>query len=728
MKNYLLSLFLICGSIFGNSQIDHWETIVFEDDIWDYLVPTNTVDSQWKIPGFNTTSWNSGIGGFGYGDNDDNTVLPNGTIACFQRIEFSIADTSIIKSAALTVDFDDSFVAYLNGVEITRSTISGQNPSWNQPSDGLHEAEIYQGNYPSPIQLSNEFLSQNLIQGNNVLAIQTHNESNTSSDLTSRVYFHLGISSSNLVYTLSPNWFVPPFIFDQSNLPIVVINTVDEAAIPNDPKIDAIMGIIYNGEGNMNSTSDPFNEFYGAIGIEIRGSSSGGFAKKGYGVETRGPDSMNYNVSLFDWPADNDWVLHAPYSDKSLIRNVITYELARRMGRYAPRTKLCEVILNGQYQGVYVLVEKIKKSQGRVAVDGLDYDEVDDQSITGGYIVKIDKTTSGGIVAWSSPYMAASPSNAYIKYQLHDPEIDEINPLQLNYIENYITSFEDALSGPDFLDPNIGYRKYIDVGSFIDFMIMNEISKNVDGYRISTFYHKNHIKDGGKFVAGPLWDFNLGWGNANYCEGGLSSGWEIDFNSICGGTLVNPFHWQRFLDDPNFVHELNCRWQTLRQSVLHEDSLMAYIDGLALYLNDAADRNFQKWTILGSYIWPNNYIGNSYADEINYLKTWLQSRLLWMDENMYGDCFDLSLQNDFGIQEILVYPNPANDFVKLIFESKIQNGRVEIQNIFGQKVYHQMILNSSNHQIDIKDLNEGIYIISVFENGKIIAKEKLICQ
>lgn len=727
MKNRLLSLLIIFNSVFGVAQIDHWETIVFEDDQWQYLVPSSAVDIQWNIPGFSAASWNTGPGGFGYGDNDDNTVLPNGTLTCFQRIEFTLSDTSIIKSAALTIDFDDAFVAYLNGVEIARSTISGQNPSWNQPSDGLHEAEIYQGNYPSPIELTSNFLAQNLIQGDNVLAIQTHNESTTSSDLTSRVFLHFGISTPNIIYNLPPNWFVPPFVFDQSNLPIVVINTVNETAIPNDPKIDAVMGIIYNGEGNLNLTTDPYNEFYGAIGIEIRGSSSSTFPKKGYGLETRGPDSSNYNVSLFDWPADNDWVLHAPYSDKSLIRNVLTYELGNRMGRYAPRTKLCEVVLNGEYQGVYVLVEKIKQNPGRVAVDELDFNEINDQEISGGYIIKIDKTTSGGIVAWSSPHLAANPSNSFIKYQLHEPEIDEINPLQLNYIENYITDFEDALAGPNFLNPYIGYRPYIDVGSFVDFMIINEISKNVDGYRISTFYHKNHIKDGGKLVAGPLWDFNLGWGNANYCQGGVTSGWEIDFNAICGGSLVNPFHWQRFLDDPEYVHELNCRWQELRLTVLHEDSLMNYIDGMALYLDQAADRNFQKWSILGNYVWPNNYVGSTYSDEIEYLKTWLQSRLVWMDANMYGSCADLGINSELETQKLKVYPNPTSGLVKLIFEHEIQNAEVEIQSVLGEKIYLQLISNTKYHTVDLSNFESGIYIITVIENGKVIAKEKLIC-
>jgi hypothetical protein len=189
------------------------------------------------------------------------------------------------------------------------------------------------------------------------------------------------------------------------------------------------MGIIFNGDNQMNYLSDPYNEFYGQIAIEKRGSSSNSFPMKSYGLETRGPDSVNYNVSLFDWPSDNDWILYAPYTDKSLIRNVLTYDLGRQMGQYAPRTKLCEVILNGSYIGVYVLMERIKINPGRVNVDQLNYTDTLNNELTGGYIIKVDKTTSGGVIAWTSPYTAQAPSTGPMYYQMHDPELVTSKPM-----------------------------------------------------------------------------------------------------------------------------------------------------------------------------------------------------------------------------------------------------------------------------------------------------------
>ena len=725
MKKALTYFFTLLAFI-SHGQIDHWETVVFEYDNWDYIVPNTSLPSDWNQPTFSASGWQNGPGGFGYGDGDDNTVLPNGTISCYQRILFSIVDTADIEAAALTIDYDDGFVAYLNGVEIQRDLVA-QGADYNDPATGLHEAQIYQGNYPAQYTISKQFLSDNLVNGTNVLAIESHNESVTSSDLTSRAYFHLGITSTSNNYSPTPGWFIEPLVFTASNLPIVVINTDNNVSIPDEPKVDAEMGIIYNGEGNMNYLTDPFNEFFGDIGIELRGSSSQSFPKKPYGLETRGPDSSNYNASIFGWPADNDWALIAPYSDKSLIRNVLTYEIGQQLGWYAPRTKLVEVMLNGEYIGVYVFTERIKQNPGRVNVDKLEYADTSASTIDGGYIVKIDKTTGGGIIAWTSPFAQAAPATGPIHYQLHDPTIDTIHPNQLQYIQDYITDFETALDGANFDDPVLGYQPYINMASFVDFMIVNEISKNVDGYRISTFYHKQSASQGGKLVAGPLWDFNLAWGNANYCAGGNTDGWEIYFNDVCGGggSLNNPFHWNRLVQDSKFTHALNCRWQDLRQNKLHTDTLHARIDELATYLADAADRNFSKWPVLGNYVWPNNYVGNTYQEEIDYLKNWTSARMLWLDANMFGSCPDLNIgENELKVQ---CYPNPAIDQLNITVSELQEKLTLKLFDLSGKCILSDLIINE-NTSLDISFVAKGSYILELADGTNKIYHEKIIIQ
>ena len=722
----LLLGFVFCVQTNTYAQIDHWETVVIETDVWSYLVPDAPVDSDWNTLSYDAGTWPTASGGFGYGDGDDNTVLPSGTISVYQRIEFDIVDTSEIDAAALILDFDDGFVAYLNGVEISRVLMDGAGqPDYDQLASGLHEADIYDGDYPAQFTLSKEFLSSNLNLGTNVLCIQTHNESAGSSDLSSRPFLFLGINSTSTDYDPVLDWFVPPVFLETSKLPIVIINTIGGASILDEPKVSAFMGII-NNESGLNNIADPFNEFYGQIGIEFRGASSGTFPKKAYGLETRLPDSSNYDVSIFDWPSDNDWILYAPYSDKSLIRNVLTYKLGNEMGSYAARTELVELILNGQYVGVYIFMERIKQNPGRVNIDKLEFIDTTENEVTGGYIYKVDR----GVVAWTSPFLQASPALVYTKYQMHDPEIEEMHPSQLDYIETYVTDFETALDGPDFDDPVDGYKPYIDLGSFIDFMLVNEMSKNIDGYRISTYLHKARESEGGKLIAGPLWDFNLAWGNSHYCQCGLTTGWKIHFNEICTSAedLNNPFWWNRFVEDPEFNHQLNCRWQELRATIFHTDSIISFINEMELYLADAADRNFERWPVLGVYLWPNNFIGETYAEEMDYLRTWITDRLIWMDENMFGSCEDLGLAIDSKKNSVHLYPNPTTGKCRLVFNEHIQTGKVEIKNTLGQTLKVVSFVDKASINLNLDQFAPSVYILNVYDEGELISNQKLIRQ
>jgi hypothetical protein len=296
----------------------------------------------------------------------------------------------------------------------------------------------------------------------------------------------------------------------------------------------------------------------------------------------------------------------------------------------------------------------------------------------------------------------------------------------LAYIQNYVTQFETALNSSNFSDPILGYEPFIDVGSFVDFMLVNELTKNIDGYRISTFYYKQYISEGGKVVAGPLWDFNLAFGNANYCDGQLTNGWEIDFNTVCGGPLGNPFHWTRLVQDPDFTHQLNCRWQELRQTKLHEDTLMNYIDSLANYLQDASLRNFMKWQTLGTYIWPNNFIGNTYLEEVNYFKTWLSARIAWMDANMFGNCADLSLNDNENNYDCHIYPNPVQNEINIIFNQTIINGKIIITTLLGQEVKTINLTQTNFTQVDISNITNGMYFINIYDLNSLVYQQKII--
>lgn len=633
MNIKLLNILLLFFPFLVFAQnINHWETAVFEADTWRYLEGSFEPDSNWRKMNFDDSSWPQGQGGIGYGDGDDTTVI-NPVSSLYMRKSFIIIDTSDIVAGVLDVDYDDAFVAYLNNVEIARANVGiiGDYPPYNQNASSLHEAQMYQGGNPDQFVINTQLLKDIILPGNNILSLQFHNDNITSSDLTARVFLSFGITTNTSNYNPTPSWFVPPLIFTSSNLPIVVINTNGQN-IQDDPRIVCDMGIIFNGVGLMNNITDPYNEYSGKISIEYRGSSSQSFPKKAYALETQDSLGNNNNVSILGLPKENDWILYAPYTDKSLMRNVLTFDIGRKMGRYTSRTRYVELFVNGDYRGVYVFMEKLKRDKNRINIAKLDLDDNAGDSLTGGYIIKVDKYTGTGGDDWLSDFSNIGGGDLYIQY--HYPEASIMSQTQKDFIESYVDSFEYALMSSYFSDPSIGYANYADVNSFIDFYIINELAKDIDAYRLSTYMYKDRRDNGGKLTMGPYWDFNLAFGNADYCDGGDPTGWEV--NTSCGDN--NPFWFERLLDDTTYQNSLKCRWEYLRENTLHKDSLYMFIDYTVLYLNDAQQRNFQRWDILGNYVWPNYFIGNTYAEEVQFLKTWISSRLSWIDQNIPGNC------------------------------------------------------------------------------------------
>ncbi|RKU21909.1 hypothetical protein C6500_05485 [Candidatus Poribacteria bacterium] len=409
-----------------------------------------------------------------------------------------------------------------------------------------------------------------------------------------------------------------------SNLPIVIIDTFGKQ-IPNEPKIPARIKIIYDQSGRRNALNSQHIDFEGEIGIEVRGKTSQHFPKKQYGVEIQDNDGNDKDVSLLQLPAESDWVLNGPYSDKTLMRNFLAYEFSNRIGRYASRTKFVEVFLNQggdanigkrHYVGVYLLMEKIKRGKKRVDIQSLKPTQEKPSEIAGGYILKIDKRD------WHDTYFYTRYGTELI---LVYPNGGDISPVQKAWIQNYMDEFEAALAGTDFKDPNRGYATYIDIDSFIDHFIINELFKNTDGFRNSTYMYKDRD---GKLEMGPVWDFNLSMGNTVFYRGWETDTWLIDTNPV-------PFWWKRLLADENFRQRLVERWRTLRKNELSTSQLLDEIDRTAAYLSEAQKRNFQKWPVLDRQVFgnPGPYLP-TYEQEVEQLKTWLHARLEWMDQHI----------------------------------------------------------------------------------------------
>ena len=204
----------------------------------------------------------------------------------------------------------------------------------------------------------------------------------------------------------------------------------------------------------LNTLADEPNEYNGQITIEIRGSSSQFFPKQSYALETQDSTGANNNVPLMGMPAENDWILHGPYSDKTLMRNAVIYEMGTAIGQYTTRRRYCELYINGDYRGVYMFMENIKRDDNRVDIATLLPTDTAGNEVTGGYIMKVDRIQGDYEGGWNSP----TPSwAAKSSIQMHKPEADDLHPLQLDYIENHFTAFEHALAGPNFTDPVLGY-------------------------------------------------------------------------------------------------------------------------------------------------------------------------------------------------------------------------------------------------------------------------------
>ena len=438
-------------------------------------------------------------------------------------------------------------------------------------------------------------------------------------------------NNNNIDTTKNDNLFCEDCI-KSFDFEITTLGVGPEGEIVDEPKVPAALTI-----KRLDSTL-----YEGIIGIEIRGESSQFFDKKSYGFETWDSQYNDLDVALIGFPEEEDWILYGPFSDKSLIRNKLIYELSNRMGRYTTKTEFVELTINYEYKGLYIFMEKLKRDKNRIDISKLENTDIDEELISGGYIIKIDKSDmeDGSYTDYNSfqsqfDVFGNENGDIRINFNYEYPKPGEIHANQKNYIKNYFYEFESSLASNNFKDPINGFRKYIDEDSFIDFFILNELSNNVDGYRLSTYLQKDRNE---KLVIGPIWDFNLSFGNADYCGGERYDVWCFKFNERCLGDYWNvPFWWNRLLEDEKFVDKLKGRWNQLRLNILSDNNILTLIEEQYSFLNNETDiinRNFNKWKIFGIYIWPNSFIGNNYYEEIDFLKNWIKERTKWLDESI----------------------------------------------------------------------------------------------
>ena len=444
-------------------------------------------------------------------------------------------------------------------------------------------------------------------------------------------------------------------ILTDSNLPIMLITTdLDPETnspieIPDEPKVLGTMKLIFRPDGTRNYltdiTNDSFLNYNGRIGIELRGSSSQVLEKKPYGFTTLlADDDSNNNVSLLGFPSENDWVLNSLAYDPSMIRDYLSYQLASNMGNYAPRVKYIEVIVNDDYKGVYILTEKIKRDSNRVNLKKIKDSDNSLPEVTGGYIIKADKTTGGDEVAWTMP----NSSGWYTDFLHHYPKTENISSQQTDYIKNVFTDLETNSENTSIAN---GYPSIIDVPSFVDYMIMAEIASNPDSYQFSTFFHKDR---GGKLRAGPVWDYNLSYGNDLFVfefDRSFYDLWQFEFDN--SGAKF----WKDLFYNDTFNCYLAKRWfeLTTTNQPLNYSTITSLIDEFVSLLSESQVRELQRWPPQED--WP------TVADQtenIAAMKIWIQNRIDWIDSNIgsFSNCLNVSVP-DLVISKI--HYNPQDD-------------------------------------------------------------------
>jgi hypothetical protein len=333
------------------------------------------------------------------------------------------------------------------------------------------------------------------------------------------------------------------------------------------------------------------------MGMTIRGRGNSTWAlhpKKPYQMK------LESKRDLFGMLEDKKWLFLAEYSDKTLLRNHLAFELGRRTSlRWTPSGHFAEVFLNGEHDGFYHISEKVEDGSNRVDIGDT------------GFLLEIDQPSrldADDVSFRTDTYLIniKEPGLAY-----SDPEF--------NQVRTHINQFESILFGDNFADPVAGYRAYADVDSFIDWFLVNEIAKNVDAQWYSSIFF--HWIPGEKIQMGPIWDFDLGFGNVDYADATFPEGWWVRWNSWIA----------RMLEDPYFAARVKERYAVMdSQRPEVKEAIYAWSE----QLNLSQAENDSIWQTLGNYVWPNPVVYDTYQEEVEHLVTWLDTRMDWLAESI----------------------------------------------------------------------------------------------
>ena len=377
-----------------------------------------------------------------------------------------------------------------------------------------------------------------------------------------------------------------------TGLPIIYLQT--DSFLPIDSKDDYILGDIWIDGGRG---FDDFEE--SPMKIRGRGNSTWQFPKKPFQMK------LDDKGEFLGMPSDKKWLFLAEYADKTMLRNKIAFEMGYISNLdWTPQARFAEVFINGEYNGTYNVTQKVEESDNRVALGDT------------GYLLELDQLER---LDFDDVYFESTATDKFI-VNIKEPSL-EYDSEEYSYIVNLIGDFESALFGANFTSESNGYRQYIDIDSFVDWFLISEITKNVDSMFFSSIY-LNVIPDE-RIKMGPLWDFDLAFGNVDYADSRYPEGWWVKYN---------PWY-ERLFQDPYFVAKIKERFEYFNNN---QDLIINKIDSYSEQLKWAQEENDDKWQTMGVFVWPNPVVFDTYQEEVDSMKSWYSARMSWLESAIDG--------------------------------------------------------------------------------------------
>lgn len=431
--------------------------------------------------------------------------------------------------------------------------------------------------------------------------------------------------------------YIPDPVTMGLDLPAVVpVLRIDVGGQPIEKDIDVIgtIEIFNNHDGTLTDLDTATPQLKTRVAFQGRGNFTWTLPKKGYAFELQTSAGDDLATSILGLPAGSDFALYACYTDKTCMRNALVFALGQELGVWHPRTRFVELFIDGDYRGLYMLWERIRREDTRCDVDK-PAKTPQDGDVTGGYIIRREGAGKGQETIDGAVYDRDWSAASGRIYTYHYPGADKLSPDQTNYLHTFINDFESAMQ----TDPST-FPAWIDTQSWVDHGIVEELTNNWDGYVHSVYMTKQSAADGGLLGIGPLWDFDLAFANGNVTGYNCATDTWSHQN-------VRPFpddmptYWLGLFADPEFQRNFKCRWQQLRAGPISLATFTARTTAWTAFTAPARARDQAKWMTVGQNIFPNCFSHPTYDEELAALLAWIDARITWLDAQallMPGTC------------------------------------------------------------------------------------------